>query len=187
MGGSQKLARFRESFLGLICLSLFTSRPKGFARKKLFHPTTYAHIALTEVGQGPTNSSEWRSNMRFLNGMLGTWAGLCIAQLVFGVLGNGLEGFIGSAVINVVFAAIGTGIVMAVEKSDWGFGKTVFAGTIVNGLIAFAATAAIMVLMFGPAAATIPAALWGIMLVASLVTGAFAGVGYRMVAGVKPE
>lgn len=124
--------------------------------------------------------------MRFVKGLVGSWLGLGCGMALIGVLNGTLNSItaepINFLVINMIFAAIGTTVIVFAEKASWNATRYIAVGAAATGgalllfLLVFLAS-------LSPVIGSITLVGVAIAAASSLFVGAVSGVGYRLLAG----
>jgi hypothetical protein len=125
--------------------------------------------------------------MRYLNGLLGSFAGCCVVSLLANGLARNLDRMpiTSFALVNLGLAAFCATVVYFIEKPTWSWMRYAVAGIYTVGSATFIAAFAIMAVVanhFGGHVS--PAALIPV-LIFTMISGAVTGIGYRSLSGVK--
>jgi hypothetical protein len=125
--------------------------------------------------------------MRFLLGLLGSWAGLMIATLIISSMDGSLHSYdvLGVGTLNLIFAAVTATIVAFIEKPTWTWVNYAITGALTSGVLLFA-----LFILIGMSLASAMGGSINFGIVAFLATtitcgisGALSGVGYRTLSG----
>lgn len=126
--------------------------------------------------------------MRFLKGLLGSWAGLTLATLIIsavnGSLGDAtMQSLSVLAINNLIFAAVGATAIVFLEKPTWTWKQYAVTGALSSGLVLFVGFCVIAGAIQQATGASIGTMAFVISAVTCAIAGAFSGAGYRSISG----
>lgn len=128
--------------------------------------------------------------MRFLKGVAGAWAALTLCNVVITLINNhSLEnfGFAAVAVTNLVFAFACGMLTYVVEKPTWNMRNYAYIGVCSAGVLLWAGFCVIAAAMREvDGVAVFGFADYALVAITSIISGAFAGAGYRTLSGPHP-
>lgn len=126
--------------------------------------------------------------MRFLKGLLGSWAGLMLATLIITAINGSLGGFTmqslsALAVSNLVFAAVGATVIALIEKPTWTLKQYAATGALTSGLVIFIGFCVLAGAIQQATGSGVGMMAFAISAVTCAIAGAFSGAGYRSISG----
>jgi hypothetical protein len=128
--------------------------------------------------------------MRFLKGVAGAWAALTLCNVAITLINNhslAHFAFGGVAVVNLVFAFACGMLTYVIEKPTWKSSNYAFAGVCSAGVLLWAGFCVIAAAMRDiDGAVPFGFADYAVTALTSIVSGALAGFGYKLLSGPHP-
>lgn len=125
--------------------------------------------------------------MRFLNGLLGAFAGLMASSMIIAALIGTFHtvGIPAYWIFHFVIALLASAIMVWREKPEWTWARYAVSGVYSAGTILACISILILAAVASHFGASIPAAGFIMAFVPAMISGICTGIGYRALAGAK--